>query len=145
MSFEDEWAQLKAEARAERSARMRLNQADGGGGQGSKGKLHVTPSVLRSFAKKAEEKAAKEFREAHSVAVSKTSEVSGSMKGFTCDEALTSFIESWKNGVKYVSGQIGSDGLAKNLRSAADCFVTEDQARRDSMRSVPTYKPGDVI
>ncbi|MFE7426293.1 MULTISPECIES: type VII secretion target [unclassified Streptomyces] len=145
MSFENEWEQLKAAARAEHSTRMRLNQAPGGTGQDSKKKLHVTPGTLRSFAKKAEEKAAKEFREAHSVAVSKTSEVSGSMKGFTCDEAFISFIESWKKGVKYVVGAIGDEGLAANLRSSADSFTAQDIDIRNSFSGAGTYKPGDTI
>ncbi|MFJ7492347.1 hypothetical protein ACIQZB_14045 [Streptomyces sp. NPDC097727] len=105
----------------------------------------MTPSILRGRAEKAEHKAAKEFREAHATAVSQTSEVSGSMKGFSCDEALTDFIDSWKKGVKYVSGRIGDEGLAKTLRSAANSFENEDIERRDSFRSTYTYKPGDVI
>ncbi|MFC9622195.1 hypothetical protein ACFTXM_20095 [Streptomyces sp. NPDC056930] len=98
MSFEDEWEQLKATAQAEHSTHMRLNQLGRGAGRASKEKLHVTPSILRGRAEKAEHKAAKEFREAHATAVSKTSEVSGSMKGFSCDEALTDFIDSWEKG-----------------------------------------------
>ncbi|MEV6395785.1 hypothetical protein AB0M39_13555 [Streptomyces sp. NPDC051907] len=145
MSFDDEWAQHKATVESQRSTQMQLNQAGGGSGPGSKEKLHVTPSVLRGRAEKAENKAAKEFREAHKVAVSKTSEVSGSMKGFASDEALTDFIDSWKKGVRYVTGRIGNEGLAKTLRSSADSFETEEKDRKKSFQSKYTYKPGDVI
>lgn len=77
MSFDDEWAQHVADAKAEQGTRMRLNQAGGGGGHGSKKKLHVTPAVLRGRAGKAENQASKEFRDAHTSAVTKTSEVPG--------------------------------------------------------------------
>uniref|UniRef100_A0AAU3GZ46 Type VII secretion target n=1 Tax=Streptomyces sp. NBC_01401 TaxID=2903854 RepID=A0AAU3GZ46_9ACTN len=145
MSFDEEWAQLKEAARARQSTKMQLNQADDGPGPGTKKKLHVTPSVLRNRAGIAEDKASKEFREAHNTAVSVTSEVSGSMKGFASDEALTTFIDSWKKGVRYVSGQIGNEGLAKKLRSAANSFESDDIAREKSLGSVHTYTPGDVI
>ncbi|MCX4820270.1 hypothetical protein OG883_10205 [Streptomyces sp. NBC_01142] len=145
MSFDDEWAQHMATAKAERATQMRLNQADDGGGQGSKKKLHVTPSLLRGRAERAEHKASKEFRDAHTIAVSKTSEISGSMKGFSSDEAFTEFIDSWKKGVKYVSGQIGNEGLAKALRSSANSFGNEEEERKKSFRGEGTYKPGDVI
>ena len=145
MSFDDEWAQHKATAKTEQSTRMQLNEADGGGGQAGKQKLHVTPSVLRSRANRAENKASKEFRDAHNTAVSKTSEVSGSMKGFSSDEAFTAFIDSWKKGVKYVAGQIGNDGLAKALRAAADDFGVEEDDRKKSFQPKHEYKPGDVI
>ncbi|MCC3772367.1 WXG100 family type VII secretion target [Streptomyces sp. UNOC14_S4] len=145
MSFEDEWAQLVAGAKEQQAAHMRLNGAGGGGG-GGQGKLHVTPAVLRDRADKAVNKAAKEFREAHKDVVSKTSDVGGSLKGFACDGAFGDFSESWKKGAAYVAGQIGEEGLAKALRSAADSFGHADKKREESFQGVrSTYKPGDVI
>ncbi|MFI9490927.1 type VII secretion target [Streptomyces halstedii] len=145
MSFDEEWAQLKEAALARRSTQMRLNEAGAGPGAGPGRKLHVTPAVLRARAGIAEDKAAKEFHDAHSTAVARTSEVSGSMKGFASDEALTAFVDSWKKGVRRVTGLIGNEGLAKNLRSAADTFETDDTDGEKNLGSVPVYKPGDVI
>lgn len=44
-----------------------------------------------------------------------------------------------------MTGLIGNDGLAKNLRSAADTFETDDTDGEKKIGSVPVYKPGDVI
>ncbi|WP_030749331.1 type VII secretion target [Streptomyces sp. NRRL F-5135] len=144
MSFDEEWARHKADAQAEQDVGTRLDSA-GGGDRGTKKKLHVTPSVLRGRAGKAENKAAKEFRDAHKSAVTTTSEVPGSMRGFSCDEAFADFITSWKKGAAYVAGQIGKDGLATALRSAADSFDDEEDERKKSFKKEYTYKPGDVI
>ncbi|MFE0047163.1 type VII secretion target [Streptomyces albireticuli] len=141
MSFEDEWAQLVADAKAEQGAHMRLNGAGGDG----KSKLHVTPGLLRDRADKAVDKAAKEFREAHKEAVSKTSDAAGSMKGFASSGAFGDFAASWKKGAAYVAGQMGEEGLAKALRTAADSFGQVDKEQEKNLRKVRTYKPGDVI
>ncbi|MDH2392092.1 hypothetical protein QCN29_25575 [Streptomyces sp. HNM0663] len=145
MSFEDEWARHISDAGTQSPTSTRLNQLDGGGGQGGKPKLHVTPAVLRGRANKAETEAAKEFAEAHKSVISKTSEVSGSMKGFASDEAFAAFLTSWKKGVKYVSGRIGNEGLAKELRSAANSFGDEEAERKRSFDKERKYQPGDVI
>lgn len=145
MSFEEEWAQHVANGNAQRDIGMRLNHADGGGGSRQGKKLHVTPSLLRDRAEKAEKKAAKEFRSAHKQVIEKTSEVPGSMVGFSCDDALSGFVESWGKGVKYVAGQIGNEGLAKALREAASSFKGEDVRRGESFHEKYEYKPGDVI
>ncbi|MEU2873761.1 hypothetical protein ABZ769_31930 [Streptomyces olivoreticuli] len=142
MSFEEEWAQLVAEAKAKQASHMQLNSA----GDRGQGKLHVTPALLRDRADKAVNKAAKEFREAHKDAVSKTSDASGSMKGFASSGAFGDFADSWKKGAAYVAGQIGEEGLAKALRSAADSFGHEDKRSEQSFQEVrSTYKPGDII
>ncbi|WP_424892536.1 hypothetical protein [Streptomyces sp. XH2] len=148
MSFEEEWGRLVAEAKAEHAPRMRLDGAGGGAGGGGKGKLHVTAALLRDRADKAENKAAKEFREAHKDAVSKTSDASGSLTGFASSGAFGDFADSWKKGAAYVAGQIGGEGLAKALRAAADSFGhTDKQVKKDlqDARSAYKYKPGDII
>lgn len=145
MSFDDEWAQHVAGARAEQGTQTRLNQSGGGGGHGTKKNLHVTPAVLRGRAGKAEHQASKEFRDAHKSAVAKMSEVPGTMKGFSSDEAFSDFIDSWKKGAKRVAGQIGKDGLANSLRSAANSFDNEEVKRKASFQEKGTYKPGDII
>ncbi len=144
MSFDDEWAQLKANAQAEQATGTRLNGA-GGGGHGGKGKLHVTPSLLRGRADKAENEASKEFKDAHKDVLAKTAEIPGSMKGFSSAGAFSDFVDSWEKGAKYVAGQIGKEGLGGALRSAADSFETEDHERKRSFEKKYTYKPGDVI
>ncbi|MGK5546046.1 hypothetical protein ACSNOH_15115 [Streptomyces sp. URMC 127] len=142
VSFAEEWSQLVAEARAEHAPRTRLDGAGGGG----RGKLHVTAALLRDRADKAENKAAKEFREAHKDAVAKTSDVSGSLKGFASSGAFGDFAGSWKKGAAYVAGQIGGEGLAKALRTAADSFGHADkQVKQDLQDARSAYKPGDII
>ncbi|CAM5293293.1 hypothetical protein [Streptomyces abikoensis] len=144
MSFEEEWGQLVAEAEAEHAPRTRLDGAGGGG----RGKLHVTAALLRDRADRAEDKAAKEFREAHKDAVSKTSDASGSLTGFASSGAFSDFADSWKKGASYVAGQIGGEGLAKALRTAADSFGHADKQVKQGLqnaRSADKYKPGDVI
>ncbi|MFC4517909.1 hypothetical protein [Streptomyces ehimensis] len=144
MSFEDEWARLVADAE-QRVTRVRLNGTGGGGG-GTQGELHLTPALLRDRADKAVNKAAREFRDAHRDTVSKSSEVDGSLKGFACDGAFEDFAGSWDRGAVYVAGQIGEEGLAKALRSAADAFGYVDKEQARSLREArTTYKPGDVI
>ncbi|MBF6048850.1 hypothetical protein GO001_27225 [Streptomyces sp. NRRL B-1677] len=143
MSFEEEWSQLVAEAKAEHAPRMRLN---GAGGDAGRGKLHVTAALLRDRAGTAEDKAAKEFRDAHKDAVSKTSDVSGTLKGFASSGAFGDFAESWKKGAAYVAGQIGGEGLAKALRAAADSFGHADKkVEQDLQKARSAYKPGDII
>ncbi|MFH8790250.1 hypothetical protein [Streptomyces roseoverticillatus] len=125
---------------------MRLDGAGGGAGAEGRGKLHVTAALLRDRADKAENKAAKEFREAHKDAVSKTSDVSGSLTGFACSGAFGEFADSWKKGASYVAGQIGEEGLAKALRAAAGSFGhTDKQVKQGLQETRYTYKPGDII
>jgi len=162
MSFDEEWAGLVAEARARQSVGTQLDSAGGESGGSSKSKLKVTPSVLRERAKRAEKTVANEFHDAQKGAAFATREVEGTMAGFACDEALKDYMDSWKKKVAYVKDELGSDGVAGALRSAADHFSGEDlrqgsnfgsgdhgvQTPRRRPGGTPPgkpYKPGDVV
>lgn len=144
MNFDEEWARLVADTRTDKSTRTQINSAEGNKSSDKK-KLNVTPGVLRERAGKSENKVSKEFREAQANTAKKTGEVPGTMKGFAFDEALKVYLECWRKKVAYVKDELGAEGLAGALRSAADSFGTEEKEREESFKPAKPYKPGDII
>ncbi len=68
------------------------------------------------------------------------------MMGFSCDEALGDFIDRWDDQVKYLEETLGSKGLARALRSAADDFTTEEDVRKEEFDGMKRpYREGDII
>ncbi|MCP9210066.1 type VII secretion target [Streptomyces cucumeris] len=124
MTFEEEWAQLKAAAQAPAAATgTRLDSAGGGSGPGGPQKLHVTASVLRGRAGRAETVRG-QFLTADDEVMTETGQVSGSLTGFATDKAIDTFLERWKDQMAFVKGQFS--GTASALRTAADAFTHED-------------------
>ncbi|QKV93278.1 hypothetical protein HUT19_17170 [Streptomyces sp. NA02950] len=132
MTFEEEWAQLKAAAHASpASTGTRLNSSGGGCGPGARPKLHVTASVLRKRAGKAETVRG-QFLTADDEVMTETGQVSGSLTGFATDKAIDTFLERWKDQMAYVKGQFSSTASA--LRTAADAFTHEDSKQAQGYR-----------
>lgn len=127
MTFEEEWARLTAAHRQPASTSMRLNQTeDGSYRPGALKTLDVTPSLLRGRAGKAETVRG-QFLRADDEVMTETGQVTGTLKGFGTDQALTTFQERWKDQMSYVKEQF--TGTAKALRSGADGFTGEDKKR----------------
>ncbi|MGY1452483.1 hypothetical protein [Streptomyces sp. SS8] len=146
ISFDDEWAQLVSAAKEKQAARMRINRA-GEENQSSQGsELDVTPSVLRSRAGKLESGVIPDLKEAQRKARERVADVPGSMAGFSCDEAVSKFIERWDDQIKHLEGMLGSKGIAGALRAAADDFEMEDNSRRGEFEGMRReYREGDII
>lgn len=129
MSFEDEWAQIRAEAARERGAETRLNQASGA--KGGK-KLQVTASVLESRAKHADAVRGN-FTKADDAATKETAQIKSGLKGFSSASGLDAFQERWRNQVSYLESLL-EHGVAGALRSAARQFGAEDRAQSNNTR-----------
>ena len=127
MSFEEEWAGLKAVHAPSGAVGTRLAGAGGQGGRGGAGPgekpLHVTPSVLRTRAGRAETVRG-QFARADDEVMRETGEVGGTLKGFATDGALKTFQERWRDQMAYVKDQF--TGTASALRYAADHFRGTD-------------------
>ncbi|MBO8191427.1 hypothetical protein ITI46_06945 [Streptomyces oryzae] len=137
MSFEQEWAGLKAAYAPESKAHMRLagagphggGTAGGGAGRGANGqpRLHVTAHVLRGRAGHAETVRG-QFLKADDEVMKETGEITGTLKGFRTDTAIATFQERWRDQMSYVKQQF--TGTASALRSAAGAFTSEDHRRK---------------
>lgn len=130
MSFDEEWAELRAGAYAQQSTAMQLNsQQAGEDAAAAKEKLKITGSVLRSRAGKADIVRG-DFRDADNQAVAETTHVGPSLKGFASQTAFAVFLQRWKAQAKYVEGLLEHD-VAGALRSTATEFASQDQSEAD--------------
>ncbi|MBA0052104.1 hypothetical protein E0L36_14695 [Streptomyces sp. AJS327] len=122
MSFDEQWAQHVAAAKADRAARTQLNQlaADGGGSAGAGDKLRIDPKLLRERAGKAVP-LAKSFRAADDKAVRRMGRIGGGLAGFTCASAFQDFEERWTAQTRHVHRQLG-EVVPRALRKAAGDF-----------------------
>ncbi|GAA2060890.1 hypothetical protein GCM10009801_02800 [Streptomyces albiaxialis] len=126
MSFEEEWAELKAVHAPSGSVGMQIDGAGKGPGGGRDKPLVVTPSVLRTRAGRAETVRG-QFLKADDEVMRETGQVDGTLKGFATQAALKTFQERWRGQMAYVKGQFGSTAGA--LRYAADHFRSTDVER----------------
>ncbi|MFG2585581.1 type VII secretion target [Streptomyces malaysiensis] len=133
MSFEDEWAGIKAEAAKQQESHMRLNQLDdGNGGRGiPQKKLKVTASVLRNKAGKVDH-VSTGFAKADNETMTETGQVKASLKGFDSAAAFATFQERWRSQMRYAQGLL-SQGLAGPLRDAATHFEVTDKGIGDQI------------
>ncbi|MFG3259404.1 hypothetical protein [Streptomyces sp. NPDC048172] len=140
MSFEEEWAELKAVHAPSGSVGMQIDGA-GDGPRGPRGPgekpLAVTPSVLRTRAGRAETVRG-QFLRADDEVMRETGQVGGTLKGFATESALTTFQERWRDQMAYVKEQFG--GTAKALRYAADHFRSTDIERDRKIREAARGK-----
>ncbi|NSC24453.1 hypothetical protein FM076_26195 [Streptomyces albus subsp. chlorinus] len=129
MSFDEEWAGLKAAYAPDSTARMRpagAGRRGGGGVPGPRKKLDVTAGVLRGRAGRTEAVRGR-FLKADDEVMRETGQVTGSLKGFRTDAAVAVFQERWRDQMAYVRDQF--TGTATALRDAARLFTTEDHGR----------------
>ncbi|WP_432110414.1 type VII secretion target [Streptomyces sp. AA1529] len=135
LSFEQEWAGLKAAYAPEAAAHTRLAGTGGtgecgsgsGGGRQAGPRLHVTAHVLRGRAGRAGTVRG-QFLKADDEVMRETGEITGSLGGFRTETALATFQERWRDQMSYVEEQFS--GTASALRTAAGAFTTEDHRRR---------------
>ncbi|WP_143081830.1 hypothetical protein [Streptomyces qinglanensis] len=135
MSFEQEWAGLKAAYAPESTAHTRLAGTGGTGGCGSGSgtgqrpgpRLQVTAHVLRGRAGRAGT-VRSQFLKADDEVMRETGEITGSLSGFRTETALATFQERWRDQMSYVEEQFS--GTASALRSAAGAFATEEHRRK---------------
>lgn len=128
MSFDEEWAQVRAEAVQRQSTHTRLNQlpASGSGGNASPGKaLHVTPHILKERAGKVAAVRGN-FAKADDTAMKETGQVKASLKGFKSADAFSVFQKRWRAQMSYMHAQL-EKGVAGALRKAATKLTEEDK------------------
>ncbi|MGW6897012.1 MULTISPECIES: hypothetical protein [unclassified Streptomyces] len=130
MSFDEEWAELRAEAAAKQTAAMQLNSFQAGEGpSGAKEKVKITGAELRRRAGKADIVRG-DFRDADNKTMTETGQVGPSLKGFASRSAFEVFVKRWNAQMKYVEGLLQQD-VAGALRATADDFSAQDQAQAD--------------
>jgi hypothetical protein len=138
LSFEQEWAGLKAAYAPEGTAQMRLAGTDvpgcgGGGSANPRLRLHVSDHALRTRAGRAETVRG-QFLKADDEVMRETGEITGSLKGFRTDAAIATFTERWRDQMTYVRQQF--TGTASALRTSADAFTAEDHRRKRDIDAV---------
>ncbi|WP_405687450.1 hypothetical protein [Streptomyces sp. NBC_00057] len=130
MSFDEEWAELRAEAATRQQTAMQLNSLPPGvGPSGAKEKVKITGSELRRRAGKADIVRG-DFRDADNKTMTETKQVGPSLKGFASRSAFEVFVKRWNAQMKYVDGLLEQD-VSGALRATADGFAAEDQAQAD--------------
>ncbi|GAA0459590.1 hypothetical protein [Streptomyces olivaceiscleroticus] len=141
MSFQDEWASLKAEAAASRqeNARMSLAGAGAKNGGGDGTNLQVTPSVLKERAKNAMT-VRHDFATADDMAMSELKAARKGLDGFESVTGIDTFTERWQSQMNYLKGVL-EHGVAGQLRSAAQSFKSEDLAQ--AAKQKPDEGTGD--
>ncbi|MDJ1133250.1 hypothetical protein [Streptomyces iconiensis] len=122
MTFEEEWAALKAGAGDGSRVHTRLNGPlpPDGAGPG----LKVSASVLRAKAE-ATDKIARRFMATDNEAMTETRQIKGSLSGFACASAFDTFDERWARQMKYVR-EVLETRTADSLRKAAKLFKKND-------------------
>ncbi|MGI5348237.1 hypothetical protein ACQEU8_08580 [Streptomyces sp. CA-250714] len=140
MSFEQEWAGLKAAYAPEGTAHMRLagtgahgGVTGGGGAANGKKRLNVTAPVLRGRAGRAETVRG-QFLKADDEVMRETGQITGTLKGFRADAAIATFQERWRDQMSYVKQQF--TGTSSALRTAAGAFTSEDHRRKAEIDAV---------
>ncbi|MCX5312830.1 hypothetical protein [Streptomyces sp. NBC_00154] len=95
MSFDEEWAELRAEAAAKQTATMQLNSFQAGDGpSGAKEKVKITGAELRRRAGKADIVRG-DSRDADNKTMTETEQVGPSLKGFASRSAFEVFVKRW--------------------------------------------------
>lgn len=128
--FDEEWAELRAEAAARQQTAMQLNSLPPGvSPPGSKEKVKINGGELRRRAGKADIVRG-DFRDADNRTMAETKQVGPSLKGFASRSAFGVFVNRWNAQMKYVEGLLEHD-VAGALRATADDFAAEDQEQAD--------------
>ncbi|MFD5033793.1 hypothetical protein ACFVWX_21095 [Streptomyces sp. NPDC058220] len=130
MSFEEEWAAVRADAVKQQDTRMQLNSHPAGDGpRGGGKKLHVTSSELQGRADKADT-VRSDFTDADNATMKETEQVGASLKGFKSGPAFTVFQARWRKQMSYVEGLLTKD-VAGALRASAVDFEVREKAEAD--------------
>jgi hypothetical protein len=137
MGFDEEWAQLRAEAAERRGASMRLNQlpADQGGG-GLNGKLASTPSEKRAAANTIETTLVPDTKKATDWADEATTGAMGALKGWETAAGLKTVQDTWDKQVKTLIGRLDREKGA--LRATVTTLTGVDVGRGQQIGSIPS-------
>lgn len=129
MSFDDEWAGVRAEAHTRRAAKMELAGLEGDrSGGANPPQYQVTSSDLTHHAEKADIVRG-DFAKVDDTALKETGPVGGSLKGFASAAAFKVFEDRWQSQMTYVEGLLEKD-VAAALRSSALTFDEEEAKQR---------------
>lgn len=150
MSFDEEWAQLKAAAQGEHSVAgwssgMRLNQLDGGGGGGvtPSGGLCTSPAQKKTAAGVIEDELEPGLAKAGDDADTKSNTAISEFHGWDTALGLKHVLTEWQTQVKALAKRMGGEKEA--LRSTNVLFTGTDLHTGSSFCSVlplPTYSYG---
>ncbi|MDX3224304.1 hypothetical protein [Streptomyces sp. ME19-01-6] len=132
MSFDEEWAQLKAAAQEEhsaagRSSGMRLNQLDGGGGGGlvtPYGGLCTSPAQKKTAAGVIEDELEPGLTKAGDDADTKSNTAISEFHGWDTAAGLKHVLTEWQTQVKALTKRIGGEKEA--LRGTNTLFTGTD-------------------
>ncbi|MGW3568546.1 hypothetical protein ACWDSL_32605 [Streptomyces sp. NPDC000941] len=150
MSFDEEWAQLKAAAQEEhsapgRSSGMRLNQLDGGGGGliTPYGGLCTSPAQKKTAAGVIEDELEPGLTKAGDDADTKSNTAISEFHGWDTALGLKHVLTEWQTQVKALTKRMGGEKEA--LRGANTLFTGTDLQTGSSFCPVlplPTYSYG---
>ncbi|CAL9293539.1 MULTISPECIES: hypothetical protein [unclassified Streptomyces] len=137
MGFDEEWAQLRAEAAARLDTSMRLNQlpADQGGGGGG-GKLVSTPAQKTAAAKTIRTELTEKTTSAGKHAAEATNSAVSAFGGWATGTALKKVQTTWEGQVKTLLGRLSHEAGA--LDGTVTTLGGTDVDRGAEIRKVPS-------
>ncbi|WP_336321317.1 hypothetical protein [Streptomyces lavendofoliae] len=136
MGFDEEWAQLRAEAASRRETSMRLNQlpADQGGGGGKD--LVSSPSEKRAAANTIETLIVPDTKKATDWADEATTGAIGALKGWQTAAGLKTVQTTWDKQVKTLTDRLNREKGA--LRATVTTLTGVDVGRGQAISSIPS-------
>ncbi|MEU2185041.1 hypothetical protein [Streptomyces thermolilacinus] len=137
MGFDEEWAQLRAEAASRPDTSMRLNQlpADQGGGGGG-GKLVSSAAAKNTAANTIQNEIMTSTQTAGKHADEATNSAASAFGGWATGTALKKVQTTWEGQVKTLMGRLGKE--RDGLRAANTILSGVDTDRGGQIRKVPS-------
>jgi hypothetical protein len=139
MGFDEEWAQLRAEAASRQETSMRLNQLPaepGGGGAGGGKGLVSTPTEKRAAANTIETVIVPDTKKATDWADEATTGAVGALKGWETAAGLKTVQSTWEKQVKTLTARLNREKGA--LRATVTTLTGVDVGRGQAIASIPS-------
>ncbi|MGA4866008.1 hypothetical protein ACPB9J_25540 [Streptomyces lavendulocolor] len=139
MGFDEEWAQLRAEAASRQETSMRLNQLPaepGGGGAGGGKGLVSTPTEKRAAANTIETVIVPDTKKATDWADEATTGAVGALKGWETAAGLKTVQTTWDKQVKTLTARLNREKGA--LRATVTTLTGVDVGRGQAIASIPS-------